>query len=375
MNSSEHLHRTRFHELHQQAGAKLVPFAGYEMPVNYSEGIIKEHLHTREKSGLFDVSHMGQVRVSGNNAAQMLEKLMPVDIQALEPGRQRYGLLLNSNGGIIDDLMVSCIAEDNYILVVNAACKENDFNHLKDKIGAGLDLEMLEQRSLLALQGPATPRVLERLGHNLADMAFMSVRELELDGITCLFSRSGYTGEDGFEISVDNARAVDLARVLLADEDVKWVGLGARDSLRLEAGLCLYGHDITAQTTPVEANLLWAISKSRRTGGSRSGGFPGDQVILSQIPKNVSKLLVGLTPEGRAPVREGAVIENLQGNPVGQVTSGGFSPSLGHPICMGYVEIEHCEEHQRLNAVVRGKSIPVVVTRPPFVPRRYYRPA
>ena len=379
MNSPENLQRTALFDLHQQAGAKIVPFAGYEMPVNYADGIIKEHIHTREKAGLFDVSHMGQIRVSGANAAPLLETLMPVDIVSLQPGQQKYGLLLNAKGGIIDDLMVARMGENEFMLVVNAACKTNDFNHLNNQLGSRLELEMMPHKSLLALQGPAAAQVMQRLGQDLSDMGFMSVRKLQVKDIACWFSRSGYTGEDGFEISVDDSHAVEIAETLLADDEVKWVGLGARDSLRLEAGLCLYGHDITARTTPIEGNLLWAVSKARRRGGERAGGFPGEAIVLSQIPKQVSKLLVGLSPQGRAPIREGAVIEDIQGTEIGRqigaVTSGGFSPSLGKPICMGYVDIKHSAENNVLNAVVRDKRLPINVSKLPFVAQNYYRPA
>ncbi len=379
MNSSENLQRTALFELHQKAQAKIVPFAGYEMPLSYPDGIIKEHLHTREKAGLFDVSHMGQIRVSGGDAARLLETLMPIDLVALQSGQQKYALLLNAEGGIIDDLMISRMAEDVFILVVNAACKTNDFNHLHKQLGSRLQIDMLAHKSLLALQGPVAAQVMGRLGHDLSDMGFMAVRQLRVNGIDCLFSRSGYSGEDGFEISVDNDYALEFATTLLQDEAVKWVGLGARDSLRLEAGLCLYGHDITTETTPIEGNLLWAISKARRLGGERAGGFPGEQVILPQIPKQVSKLLVGLSPQGRIPIREGAVLEYSQdedsaGTVVGKVTSGGFSPNLGRPICIGYVDIEHSAENSRLNTLVRGKRLPLVVIKLPFVSRRYYRP-
>lgn len=374
MSSPENLQRTALFDLHQQANAKIVPFAGYEMPVNYADGIIKEHLHTREKAGLFDVSHMGQIRVSGANAAPLLETLMPIDIVSLPIGQQKYALLLNRQGGIIDDMMVARMAQDEFMLVVNAACKTNDFNHLQQQLGNRLQLEMLPHKSLLALQGPTAAQVIHRLGQDLSDMGFMSLRKLQIKGITCWFSRSGYTGEDGFEISVADEHAVAIAETLLADDDVKWVGLGARDSLRLEAGLCLYGHDITTETTPIEGNLLWAITKTRRAGGERAGGFPGDDIILSQIPKQVAKLLVGLSPQGRAPIREGTLIEGDEiGTPIGQVTSGGFSPSLGKPICMGYVDIAHSTENNELNAVVRGKRLPVNVSKLPFVARNYYR--
>ena len=365
--------RTPLYSFHVEAGAKMVPFAGYQMPVNYPQGIIKEHLHTRSQAGLFDVSHMGQIRVKGTNAAQQLERLMPVDIAGLNPGEQRYGLLLNESGGVLDDLMVARWDEDEFILVVNAACKDNDFNHLSQTIGSTLDVEMYTDKSLLALQGPQAATVMHRLGNDLSDMRFMQVRQMEISGIHCRITRSGYTGEDGFEISVHDDQVSELTQLLLGDESVQWVGLGARDSLRLEAGLCLYGHELNEQTTPIEANLLWAISKNRRAEGERSGGFPGAQKILAQIPKNVSRLLVGLLPEGRAPIREGAQIQDTQGHNIGEVTSGGFSPSLGKPICMGFVDIESSAAGCELTAVVRNKPLPVTVTKLPFVQRNYYR--
>lgn len=370
---AEILQQTVFYPLHKDAGAKLVPFTGYEMPVNYPPGIIKEHLHTREKAGLFDVSHMGQIQITGDAASAQLETLIPVDIASLQLGQQKYGMFTNDRGGILDDLMISRITENEFLLVVNSACKDNDFNHIQDKIGNYLHIEMLSDKSLLALQGPAAKDVLARLGNDLTDMPFMHVRELELKGIPCLCSRSGYTGEDGFEISMESSDAEAIARLLLSDDDVQWVGLGARDSLRLEAGLCLYGHDINTETTPIEANLLWAISKSRCPDGERAGGFPGADVILPQIPKNVSRLLVGLNTEGCAPIREGAIIESIEGKQVGNITSGGFSPSLRKPICMGYVDLDYSEEHTGLNAVVRDKRLPVSVTKLPLMPRRYYR--
>ena len=359
--------------LHVEAGAKIVPFAGYEMPVQYPAGIIKEHLHTREKAGLFDVSHMGQISVRGENAALLLESLIPVDIVNLQPGKQKYGLFLNENGGIMDDLMIARISENEFSLVVNAACKNNDLTHLNSKIGEKLEINMSTDRSLVALQGPESASVMKRLGHDLSNMAFMDICTLDIMGINCSITRSGYTGEDGFEISVRDNDASDLANLLIDNNDVEWVGLGARDSLRLEAGLCLYGHDLNEQTTPLEANLLWAISKARRPGGERSGGFPGDHLVMPQIPRNVGTLLVGLQPEGKAPIREGAIIEDSLGKQIGHVTSGSFSPSLGQPICIGYVSIDSSKPETRLNAVVRNKRLPVVVTRLPFVPRNYYR--
>jgi len=377
------LKKTRLHQLHLEAGAEMAPFAGYDMPVRYPPGIIREHLHTRQQASLFDVSHMGQIRVSGVDAATRLESLIPADLVSLAVGKQKYGLLLNEDGGVIDDLMVARTAQTEFILVVNASCKANDFSHLRYKLGKSLNVESIDDRSLLALQGPKSSDVMNQLGHDLSNMEFMAVGEIILDGVSCLFSRSGYTGEDGFEISVPHDHAIAVAELLLSSPDVAWAGLGARDSLRMEAGLPLYGHEITNDTTPVEAGLSWAIPKARRAQGERAGGFPGDHVILPQIPRQVSRLLVGLQPVGRMPVRQGAMIEDGNGNTVGTVTSGGFSPSMGKPVCMGYVKLEHTEltdidtEHDagqpELYAVVRGKRLPVRVTRLPFVKRNYYR--
>ena len=349
------LRRTPLHPLHLEHGAKIVPFAGYEMPVNYPDGILAEHLHTRAAAGLFDVSHMGQISVRGatpENIALALESLIPADLLALPPGRQKYGLLTNPEGGILDDLMVQNLGE-HFAVVVNAACKQQDFEHLQrhlEHLNGACQLAFAEDLALLALQGPASAAVLADLGHDLAGMRFMDVRELELGGIPCTASRSGYTGEDGFELSVAADQAEALARLLLNNPAVKPIGLGARDSLRLEAGLCLYGHDITTTTTPVEAALNWAISPARRVSGERAGGFPGADIILPQMPKKVSRRRVGLVPEGRAPVREGAALQDADGNPVGEVTSGGFSPSLGYPVSMGYVGLAHAEAGTGLRA-------------------------
>lgn len=342
------------------------------MPVNYPDGIIKEHLHTREFAGLFDVSHMGQVSVRGADTAAALESLIPADLLSLPAGRQKYGLLTNPEGGIIDDLMVQNLGE-RFALVVNAACKENDFAHVQKHLAKTQQLALADDLALLALQGPASALVLADLGHDLAEMKFMHVRELDIDGVTCLASRSGYTGEDGFELSMAAGRAAQVARRLLSNPAVKPIGLGARDSLRLEAGLCLYGHDITVATTPVEAGLNWAISPARRSAGERAGGFPGADVILPQMPKNISRRRVGLVPEGRAPVREGARLLDADGNPAGEVTSGGFSPSLGHPVSMGYVRLQHAAAGTELQALVRNKPLPVTVTPLPFVATNFYR--
>ncbi|NKB76348.1 MAG: glycine cleavage system aminomethyltransferase GcvT [Gammaproteobacteria bacterium] len=373
MNDTESLKHTPLLDLHKSANAKIVPFAGYAMPVNYELGIIKEHLHTREKAGLFDVSHMGQISIQGNNAASLLENLIPVDIQSLSVGRQKYGLFLNEKGGILDDLMI-INRGDEIILVVNAACKTADFDYLQTHLGDKLSIRKLDDKALLALQGPMAGTVAERVsGEDLSDMKFMNVREISFQGITCLVSRSGYTGEDGFEISVANEYVTDLARMLLAESEVELIGLGARDSLRLEAGLCLYGHDLSQDTTPIEANLNWAISPKRRSSGERAGGFPGSDIILSQMPKNVSRLLVGLLPQSKAPVREGVTITDKDGNVVGEITSGGFSPSLGYPISMGYVDIDYATVGTELLAMVRNKPLPVNVAKSTFVPHRYHR--
>ncbi len=388
MNTDSPLLQTALYPLHVDTGAKLVPFAGYAMPVSYPAGIMKEHLHTRDKAGLFDVSHMGQILIKGADgsgdaaddddaAARFLESLMPVDIVSLPIGRQRYGMLTNEDGGVLDDLMVIRRAQNEFILVVNAACKDDDFSYIEENLAAGLTVQALNDRSLIALQGPKSADVLTKAGCDVANMKFMDAWDLSLCGADCLVTRSGYTGEDGFEISLPSSRVVEIAERLLMDAEVMWVGLGARDSLRLEAGLSLYGHELTADTTPVEANLLWAISKSRRVGGDRAGGFPGADTILKQIPRNVERnverILVALLPQGRAPIREGAVIESINGEPIGIVTSGGFAPSLGKPICLAYVKTDFCDLGTELNAVVRNKRLGVVITKLPFVAHGYQR--
>lgn len=366
------LARTPLHALHIELGARLVPFAGYEMPVQYPLGILKEHQHTRVAVGLFDVSHMGQVRLSGEHAAAALERLVPVNVQGLKPGRQRYALFTNAQGGILDDLMIANFG-DYLFLVVNAACKQQDIAHLREHLSGDCAIEVLDDRALLALQGPSAAAVLGRLAPELETLTFMSVARAEIDGSDCLISRSGYTGEDGFEISVSADRAEHLARRLLAEDEVAPIGLGARDSLRLEAGLCLYGHDIDTTTTPVEAALSWAIQKVRRRGGAREGDFPGAEVILDQLEQGASRSRVGLRPTGRAPVREGAELVDGSGRVVGKVTSGGFGPTVGGPVAMGYVETSLAEPGIELAALVRGKPVSVRVTALPFVEQRYYR--
>lgn len=366
------LKRTALYDLHVEAGAKMVPFAGYAMPVQYPLGIVKEHLHTRRSAGLFDVSHMGQLWLRGEGAAAAMETLVPVDVVDLPPMKQRYALFTNERGGIMDDLMITN-AGDRLFVVVNAACKEQDTHHMQQQIGEACDIEPLDDRALLALQGPEARAVMARLAPDTADTVFMTAAEISIDGIDCFITRSGYTGEDGFEISVANDDAERLARTLLAQVEVEWVGLGARDSLRLEAGLCLYGHDLDENTTPVEASLLWALSKSRRADGARPGGYPGADIIMKQITEGVARKRVGLKPEGRMPVREGALLYDSDDNEIGRVTSGGFGPSVEGPVAMGYVNTALAKPDTALFARVRGREVPVTVVKLPFVPQRYYR--
>ncbi|MBF0676561.1 glycine cleavage system aminomethyltransferase GcvT [Pseudomonas sp.] len=372
--TTEALAKTPLHALHQERGARLVPFAGYEMPLHYSLGILKEHLHTREQAGLFDVSHMGQILLHGSAAASALESLVPVDIIDLPVGQQRYALFTDEQGGILDDLMVAKLAEDRLLLVVNAACKAHDLQHLQQHLGTLCGIEPLfEERALLALQGPQAAAVLARLAPQVAQMTFMQIAPVELLGCECLASRSGYTGEDGFEISVPASHADALARHLLSEKEVQPIGLGARDSLRLEAGLCLYGHDMNTSTTPAEAGLLWAISKVRRAEGDRAGGFPGAERIFAQQRDGVARKRVGLLPQERIPVREGADLLDANDTVIGQVTSGGFAPSLGAPVAMGYVDSDQATLGTQLWARVRDKRVAVTVAKMPFVPQRYYR--
>ena len=372
MSTNETLSRTPLYDLHVELGAKIVPFAGYEMPVQYPSGIIKEHNHTRNQAGLFDVSHMGQVRLSGANAAAALETLVPVDIIELPASNQRYALFTNEQGGILDDLMVAN-SGDSLFVVVNAACKKQDIAHMKAHLSDRCNVEELADRALLAIQGPAAGAVMARLAPDTAKMIFMDHGQVKLVGVPCYISRSGYTGEDGFEISVPADKAMELARLLLAQPEVAPIGLGARDSLRLEAGLCLYGHDIDTTTTPVEGSLLWALSKPRRRDGTRPGGYPGADVILGQIAGGVARKRVGLLPKGKMPVRDGAELVDGSGRKVGLVTSGGFGPTLGGPLAMGYVETSLAKIGTALNAVVRDKPVPVEVAKTPFVPQRYHR--
>ncbi len=362
------LRQTPLHALHVELGAKMVPFAGYDMPVQYRHGILAEHLHTRSKAGLFDVSHMGQGRLVGAGAAQALEALVPADVKGLGVGRQRYGLFTNDQGGILDDLMFAN-AGSHIGLVVNAACKRADFAHLRARLPKDVAVEEFPDKGLLALQGPLAAATLERMVPGVAAMTFMDNRAFAWNGVALGISRSGYTGEDGYEISVPADKADALARALLAQPEVAPIGLGARDSLRLEAGLCLYGHDIDTATTPVEAGLLWSIPKHRRN----VGGFPGDNIIVRQIASGVGRKRVGIQPEGRAPAREGTEIVDESGARLGVITSGGFSPSLGRPIAMGYVAKSHGEAGSRITLMVRGKPLPATVVAMPFVKQNYHR--
>lgn len=368
--------QTPLYDLHVELGAKMVPFAGYSMPVQYPLGVLKEHQHTREKAGLFDVSHMGQVIVkaaSYDAAALGLEALIPVDILGLGPDRQRYGFFTNDAGGITDDLMLANRG-DHIFVVVNAACKGQDIPHMKVHLGDDVVTEITD-RALLALQGPAAENVLSALNPAAADMAFMDVKTMDLLGAECWISRSGYTGEDGYEISVPAAQAEDLARALLAHDDVEAIGLGARDSLRLEGGLCLYGHDIDTDTTPVQAALMWAIQKVRRPGGDRAGGFPGADAIFAEQADGAPRKRVGLRPEGRAPMREGVDIyaDETSDTPIGKITSGGFGPTVGGPVAMGYVTPDHAAVDTVVYGALRGKRLPLTITKMPFTPANFKR--
>lgn len=365
---------TPLHDLHVRLGAKMVPFAGYSMPVQYPLGVMKEHVHTREKAGLFDVSHMGQVKVTGDGAAVALERLIPVDIEGLGVDRQRYGMFTNDTGGIMDDLMLANRG-DHIFVVVNAACKDADIAHMKAHLEPEVTASPITDRALLALQGPASEAVLNTLDPKAATMRFMDVTTLTLLGFECWVSRSGYTGEDGYEISVANENAEALALALLDHDDVEAIGLGARDSLRLEGGLCLYGHDIDTTTSPAEGALTWAIQKVRRTDGARAGGFPGADIIFAQMAQGVARKRVGLLPEGRAPMREGvALFATLEGgDPIGAITSGGFVPTVGGPVAMGMIAAEHTTLGTTVYGELRGKRLPLTVTKLPFTPANFKR--
>ena len=366
---------TPLNALHVELGARMVPFAGYSMPVQYPAGLMAEHLHTRQAAGLFDVSHMGQLRLVGPDAAAAFESLMPVDVIDLPVGKQRYGLLLNDEGGIIDDLMFFRVAQDELFVIVNGACKVGDIAHIQARIGQRCQVVPLPDHALLALQGPQAATALARLASGVEKLVFMTGGNFQIAGCDCFVTRSGYTGEDGFEISVPAAHAEALARTLLAQPEVKPIGLGARNSLRLEAGLCLYGNDIDTTTTPVEAALNWAMQKVRRTGGARAGGFPGADKVLAQLdnPASVARKRVGLVALERVPVREHTELKSEGGQKIGEVTSGLLGPTIDKPVALAYVDAQHAAIGTRVNAIVRGKAVPMEVCATPFVPTRYYR--
>jgi len=366
-NDTDHnLLLTPLNSLHRELGAKMVPFTGYALPIQYPLGILKEHLHTRASASLFDVSHMGQAFLMGDQAIEAFESLVPGDYQVLAEGKTRYTVLLNEDGKIMDDLMATRIPGGLYI-VVNAACKDQDFAHIKANTQGRATLDILKDRALLAIQGPKAGDVLARLAPDTAEMTFMTFREVDIAGIPCFATRSGYTGEDGFEISVASNQARELAQKLLSEPEVEPAGLGARDSLRLEAGLCLYGHDITTDTTPVEADLKWAINKRRR----EQGGFPGADIILDQLANGTERIRVGILPEGRAPAREGTEIQNMDGQTIGIITSGGFGPSVGGPVAMGYVQTAFATPDTAVKLIVRGKALTAKIVKMPFTQKTY----
>ena len=374
MSATAPLLTTPLNALHIELGARMVPFAGYSMPVQYPAGLMAEHVHTRTAAGLFDVSHMGQLKLVGPDAAAAFESLMPVDVIDLAVGKQRYGLLLNDEGGIIDDLMFVNRGEDLFV-IVNGACKAGDIAHIQARIGSRCQVVPLPERGLLALQGPQAVTALQRLVPGVERLVFMTGAAFTWQGADLFITRSGYTGEDGFEISVPGDRAEALARALLAQPEVKPVGLGARNSLRLEAGLCLYGNDIDTTTSPVEAALNWAMQKVRRTGGARAGGFPGAERVLAQLDgtQALPRKRVGLIALERVPVREHTVLQSADGQAIGEVTSGLLGPSADQPVAMGYVHPAHAAVGTRVVAIVRGKPVPMEVSAMPFVPNRYHR--
>ncbi len=377
------LRHTPLHDLHLRLGARMVPFAGYAMPVQYPSGLMAEHKHCREAAALFDVSHMGQLRLIGIDSAAALETLVPVDVIGLGAGKQRYGFFTNAAGGLMDDLMITRPAPSDAVnseqgfgdlfLVVNAGCKDADMRHLQTRIGSRCRVQPMPERALLALQGPQAVTALSRLNPGVAQLVFMTGSVFDLAGHTCFVTRSGYTGEDGFEISVPNDGAVALAEALLAQPEVRPAGLGARDTLRLEAGLCLYGHDLTEQTSPVEAGLSWAIQKVRRPGGAREGGYLGAPVIERHLTGAALCKRVGLLGLERVPVREGTAIVDAQGHKLGTVTSGTLGPSVNQPVAMAYLPMNHTAPHSEVYAEVRGKRLPMRVVTMPFHPHRYVR--
>ena len=364
---SDTLKTTPLHALHVELGGKMVPFAGYDMPVQYKLGIMKEHLHTREACGLFDVSHMGQALLKGDDVQGAIESLTPSDIKGLPNDGIRYSLLMNEEGGIRDDFMVTNRGDHLYI-VVNAACKEQDFAYIEACL-PNHSLELMGNRALLALQGPKAAEVLSRFAPGVDQLIFMNMLEIDVAGIPCMVARSGYTGEDGYEISVPAEKAEELARTLLGEAEVEPIGLGARDSLRLEVGLCLYGSDIDTTTSPIEGALNWAVGKRRR----EEGGFPGHEVVMKHLSEGISRKRVGIKPLGRAPARAHTEIADIEGNIIGEITSGGFGPSFGGPVAMGYVKTEFAKIGAEINLIVRGKTMPAEIAKLPFVPQRYYK--
>ena len=372
--------QTPLHELHVRLGARMVPFAGYAMPVQYPSGLMAEHKQCRDSAALFDVSHMGQVRLVGADAAAALETLVPMDVRGLGAGKQRYAFFTNASGGLLDDLMMvrpepggAREAFGDLFLVVNAGCKDADIRHLVTHIGHRCAVVPMPERALLALQGPRAVQALARLNGAVAQLSFMTGGVFGLAGAVCFVTRSGYTGEDGFEISVPADKALELAEALLAQAEVKPAGLGARDTLRLEAGLCLYGHDIDEGTSPVEAGLTWAIQKVRRPGGEREGGYPGAELIGSQLTGSAHRKRVGLVALERVPVREGTTIVDAHGRKLGTVTSGTLAPTVNQPIAMAYLPIDHAQVQHEVYAEVRGKRVPMRVSPMPFNPHRYQR--
>ena len=368
------LHKTALHALQLELGARMVPFAGYEMPVQYTHGIKHEHQHCRTQAGLFDISHMGQIKIYGEDAANQLEKAVTGNIEGLKPYHQRYTVMTNDEGGIIDDIMITRAA-DHLFLIVNAACKEKDMAHLQNMLTSGCRLEVLNDRSLLALQGPMAEQVLRQFIYDIDQISFMQAGNFEIDNIYCFINRCGYTGEDGFEISVHSKDVEKLTRLLLADEAVEMVGLGARDTLRMEAGLCLYGHDIDEQTTPVEASIAWVIAKKYRVKDASKDAsaalFPGAERILSQYREGSEIVRTGFRPEGRVLVREGTKIENDNGVQVGTITSGCYGQSVGGPIAMGYVQKKYAAPDTKLTVVIRGRSHTICVAAIPFIEHHY----
>ena len=376
MSTPAALLKTPLHALHLELGAKMVPFAGYELPVSYAHGVIAEHRHCREAAALFDVSHMGQLRLVGPDAARALESLVPMDVIDLAPGKQSYAFFTNASGGLLDDLMITRRGPEHggdLFVVVNAGCKDADIKMMAAHIGHRCTVQPLPDRALLALQGPKAATALSQLNEAVLALTFMTGASITLAGADCFVTRSGYTGEDGFEISVPADQAATLAKALLALPEVKPAGLGARDTLRLEAGLCLYGHDIDARTTPIEAGLAWAIQKVRRPGGARASGYPGAGVIEGQMARGTAVKRVGLVGLERVPVREGQSIVDGHGHTLGRVTSGTIGPTVNSPIAMAYLAVNHGQVNAEVYAVVRGKPQPMRVRTMPFTPHRYAR--